>query len=146
MSATSQSGRSCSCSRPETCIDQHQGRYLIAVYRLARSHDDRVRTGTVSDRLEVSPASVTEMFDRLGSEGLVDYEKRKGVTVTARGEKVARELVRRQRVVQAFFESELGITLSPETGYRIGFVLPDGGIDRLWKLVDACGSDTRSNE
>lgn len=146
MSATSQSSRSCSCSHPETCIDQHHGRYLIAVYRLTRSHDERVRTGAVSDRLEVSPASVTEMFDRLGSEGLVDYEKRKGVTITVRGEKVARELVWRQRVVRTFFDSELGVTLSPETGYRIGFVLPDGGIDRLRKLVDACGSDIPSNE
>lgn len=85
------------------------------------------------------------MFDRLGSEGLVDYEKQKGVTVTARGEKVARELVRRQRVVRAFFDSELGITLSLETEYRIGFVLPDEGIDRLRKLVEAYGSDILSN-
>ncbi|RKD88651.1 metal-dependent transcriptional regulator [Halopiger aswanensis] len=146
MSATRQSGRGCSCIHPETCIDRHQGRYLIAVYRLTRSHDERVRTGTVSDRLEVSPASVTEMFDRLESEGLVDYEKQKGVTVTARGEKVARELVRRQRVVRAFFDSELGITLSPETGYRIGFVLPDEGIDRLRKLVDDSSGYTRSDE
>jgi Mn-dependent DtxR family transcriptional regulator len=131
MVAESHAGARCDCARPNTCVDRHRGRYLTAVLLVTLDRDGRVRTGEVSDRLGVSPASVTEMFERLATDGLVDYEKHRGVELTRRGTEIARELIRRQCVVRTFFDAELDVSLPVETGYRMGYVLSDVGIERL---------------
>lgn len=130
MATESHSAASCSCTHPETCVDRHHGRYLTTIY-WPTLEGERARTSEVSGRLDVSPASVTEMFERLAADGLLDYEKHDSVALTRRGEEVARELAWRQCVVRTFFGSEVDAALSPETGYRIGFILPRGGIERF---------------
>jgi Mn-dependent DtxR family transcriptional regulator len=135
MVAESHTGARCECTRPSTCVDRRRGRYLRAVLLVTLDRDRRVRTGEVSDRLGVSPASVTGMFERLAADGLVDYEKHRGVELTRRGQEVARELVRRQCVVRTFFDAELDVSLPAETGYRMGYVLSDVGIERLRERV-----------
>ena len=43
------------------------------------SNNERVRTSDLSAKTELKPASVTEMIQRLGEIGLVDYEPYHGV-------------------------------------------------------------------
>lgn len=126
----------CSCVRPTACVDRQEGRYLVVVRRTGADRDGRVRTGEVSDRLGVSPASVTEMFERLAADGLVEYQKQKGVTLTSRGMEVALELALRQCTVQTFFRRQMGFDLSADAGYQIGYLLPEQGIERLQELVE----------
>lgn len=126
----------CECDRPRTCIDRQPGEYLIVVYRLLDDHEGRLPTGIVGATLDVSRASVTEMFGKLDEEGVLDYEKHAGVVLTERGASIARELVRRQCVVRTFFVAELDTVLEPYVGYRIGYHLPASGIDRLAILTD----------
>ncbi|WP_128906046.1 metal-dependent transcriptional regulator [Halorubrum amylolyticum] len=126
----------CDCARPTACVDQNGGLYLVAIRRIGTGRDGRVRTGEVSDRLDVAPPSVTEMFDRLAAAGFLRYEKRTGVVLTDRGREVALELERRQCVVRTFFRCRTGFDMPLEVGYRIGYILPDGAIDRLGVLVD----------
>lgn len=83
------------------------------------------------------------MVKHLDAAGLVDYEKYRGVEVTARGRAVARELTRRQRIVRAFFASNLDVTLDVETGYRIGYCLPRAGIRALSDCLDRPPGDGR---
>lgn len=125
----------CGCRRPEACVDRRKGRYLATIYSLAIDREGCVRTGEVSDRIAVSPSSVTEMFERLAAEGFLAYQKHEGVALTDRGEEVARELAWRQCIVRTFFGTELKLDLPAETGYRMGFVLPEQGIVRLHELV-----------
>ena len=53
------------------------------------SNGDRVRTSDLSAKTELKPASVTEMIQRLGEIGLVDYEPYHGVHLTKQGQHVA---------------------------------------------------------
>ena len=48
------------------------------------SNGDRVRTSDLSAKTELKPASVTEMIQRLGEIGLVDYEPYHGVSYKTR--------------------------------------------------------------
>jgi len=147
MAASTRSGTRCGCTDPEDCVDRRVGRYLTAVYRLVDGRG-RVRTGAVSDRLGVAPATVTEMFERLADAGLVDYEKRVGVAPTDRGAAVARELAWRQCVVRTFAETVLGVDVSAGDGYRFGYVLPERGVEELCDLVDddCCGVEPAGRE
>lgn len=143
MAASTRTATRCGCTDPEDCVDRRVGRYLTAVHWLAGPRE-RVRTGAVSDHLGVSPATVTEMFERLAAAGLVDYEKRAGVAPTDRGAAVARELAWRQCVVSTFAESVLGVDMDAGDGYRFGYVLPAHGVEELCALVDeedCCAQD-----
>lgn len=140
MSHADHSGSRCDCTRPANCIDRQPGRYLTALYRLEEDMDRRVRTGELGDSLGVRPASVTEMIRKLAAEGLVAHENHGGVELTEAGSRIARELAARQSAVRAFFAAETGSPFDPETGYRIGYVLPAAGIERLRELADDPGA------
>ncbi|GAA0727389.1 MULTISPECIES: metal-dependent transcriptional regulator [Halorubrum] len=126
----------CGCVRPTACVDRNGGLYLVAIRRIGTGRDARVRTGEVSDRLDVSPSSVTEMFDRFAASGLLRYEKQAGVELTDRGREVTLELEACQCAVRTFFRRRTGFDMSLEAGYRIGYVLLDEAIERLRALVD----------
>lgn len=144
MAASTPTATRCGCTDPEDCVDRRTGRYLTAVHWLAGSRG-RARTGAVSDRLGVTPATVTEMFERLTNAGLVDYEKRAGVTPTDRGAAVARELAWRQCVVRSFAETVLSVDVGAGDGYRFGYALPGDGVEELCDLVDD-GDDCCEND
>lgn len=131
----------CDCTRPSECIGRHPGRYLTAVYWLATDREGRLATGRLSDYLGVSPASVTEMIQKLAAAGLVDHEKHRGSDLTRRGEAVARELAWRQCIVRTFFASNLDFELDADTGYRIGHSVSSAGIRRLRERIDHPPSD-----
>lgn len=144
MAASAHASARCGCTDPADCVDRRTGRYLTAVYWLeaaADDHREHVRTGAVGDRLGVTPATVTEMFDRLAADGLVAYEKHAGVALTDRGETVGSELAWRQCVVRTFFASELGVEFDAGDSYQFGYVLPDHGVRELRALVDHPGED-----
>lgn len=136
MATTTGSVSRCGCTQPADCVDQRAGRYLTAIHWLASNRQRRVHTGEVSDRLDVTPATVTETFERLAADALVEYEKRDGVTLTDRGEAVARELAWRQCVVRAFFATELGVGDGAGNDYQFGFLLSKDGIQGLHRRLD----------
>ena len=51
--------------------------------------DKRVRTSDLAAKTKLKPATVTEMIQRLGDLGLVDYEAYHGVHLTKQGQHVA---------------------------------------------------------
>lgn len=126
----------CGCVRPTACVDRSAGLYLVIIRRVGTGRDARIRTGEVSDRLDVAPSSVTGMFERLAAAGLLRYEKRTGVILTDRGREIALELEARQCAVRTFFGRRTGFDMPLEVGYKIGYTLPDEAIERLRVLVD----------
>ena len=82
--------------------------YLESIYDLA-GRRGTARTTECAARLGLSPASVTEVFRRLARDGLVAYEPYRGVSLTADGLAVARQLKRKHRLVEVFLERVLGI-------------------------------------
>jgi len=82
--------------------------YLEAIYsfneksKLAKNQD-------LSDKLKVSPPSVTQMIKRLSDEGLVEYKPYKGATLTGKGMALAQNVVRKHRLLERFLHDFLGL-------------------------------------
>jgi len=121
---------------PTERVSRKSGRYLLELYFASFEADSRVRTGMLGDRLDVHPASVSEMVAKLASEGLVDHEKHEGTALTATGAEIAEILAWRYCVTERFVVDELGAPTDRETVYRIGFELPVDGLARLADAVD----------
>lgn len=83
--------------------------YLKVIYDLSVDNQ-RVGTGKIAEILNVSPASVTDMFQRLAGEDppLLDYVKHQGVSLTVEGKNAALETIRHHRLLELFLHEVLG--------------------------------------
>jgi DtxR family transcriptional regulator, Mn-dependent transcriptional regulator len=82
--------------------------YAKSVYVLGADRD-LVPTGEVATRLGVTPATATAMLQKLADLGLATYVPYKGVSLTPAGEKVALEVIRHHRLIEAFLAEALGM-------------------------------------
>jgi DtxR family Mn-dependent transcriptional regulator len=81
--------------------------YAKAIYGLQRYEEAPITTSALAERLGVAPSSVTAMLKRLDELGLVRYEPYHGVTLTPAGERVALEVIRHHRLIEAFLAEAL---------------------------------------
>src|ERR1700759_4311294 len=58
----------------------------------------------IASALKISQASVTNMVQRLGNDGLLKYEKYRGLVLTPAGEKLARNIAHRHRLLTDFLQ------------------------------------------
>src|ERR1700746_365706 len=61
------------------------------------------RMADIAQGLRISQASVTNMVQRLDAEGLLKYEKYRGLVLTTAGEKLARHIMRCHQLVSELF-------------------------------------------
>jgi Mn-dependent DtxR family transcriptional regulator len=66
------------------------------------------RVVDIAAELKISQASVTAMVQRLDAEGLVKYEKYRGMVLTGAGEEVARRIAHRHELLTTFL-GQLGL-------------------------------------
>ena len=71
--------------------------------------EKRVRTSDLATKTELKPATVTEMIQRLGDLGLVDYEPYHGVHLTKQGQHVADVIEHRFNILERFLTEILGV-------------------------------------
>ncbi len=89
--------------------------YLETIFLLVR--DERVaRVRDIAARRSVQMPSVTGAVRSLSAKGLVNYDPYSYITLTPRGEAIARDLFHRHQVLTAFLTDLLG--LEPETAER----------------------------
>lgn len=83
--------------------------YLKAILGLGGADEQRVTSNALADRLGVRAASVTGMLQKLAGQRppLVQYEKHRGVRLTATGKRRAWELVRHHRLLELFLHDVL---------------------------------------
>jgi DtxR family Mn-dependent transcriptional regulator len=82
--------------------------YLKAIYDL-RAEDGVVTTTELAAAMRVSAASTTNMMKKLAALKLVRHSPYYGVELTPAGEKIALEVVRHHRLIEAFLHEALGI-------------------------------------
>ena len=88
--------------------------YLKAIYKLSNGvkigkiNGDQVTTSLISDRMQVSPASATNMIKKLAKMRLVEHRPYQGVNLTETGEKVALEIIRHHRLLELYLSQALG--------------------------------------
>lgn len=75
--------------------------YIKNIYKL-QEQEKRVTTSLLSDRLQISSPSVSEMVKKLADEGTVSYTPYKGVELTEEGRKQALRIIRRHRLWELF--------------------------------------------
>jgi DtxR family Mn-dependent transcriptional regulator len=66
-------------------------------------------THEIAAHLNISHASVSENMKKLASAGLVDHLPYKGVRLSAKGRKLAIDVVRRHRLSERFLTDKLGV-------------------------------------
>lgn len=81
--------------------------FLKVTYLLQRQYDP-VPTSALASELGIKPPSVTEMAKKLAENGLLEYEKYKGIRLTEPGRRIALEVVRHHRLLEMFLTQALG--------------------------------------
>ncbi len=81
--------------------------YIKAIFKLA-DDDKAVQTSALADRLGIRPSSVSNMMRRLDTLGLITYEPYRGARLTDDGERLARRMIRRHRLIERFLSEALG--------------------------------------
>ncbi len=86
--------------------------YLKAVYNRINEEGTGATTSALAEKLEISNAAVSDMAKKLADEGLITYEKYKGMQLTNSGKKIALRIIRRHRLWELFMIQVLGLSWS----------------------------------
>ena len=84
---------------PRSSVDVED--YLERILELMNSKG-YARVVDIASRLKISQASVTNMVQRLDAEGLLKYEKYRGLILTAAGKNLARKIAHRHKLLTDF--------------------------------------------
>jgi DtxR family Mn-dependent transcriptional regulator len=84
--------------------------YLVTIYRLTRDCDYTSGTA-IAERLGISCPSVSERVKYLTEQGYLIHECHQGVKLSAEGERVAIQIVRRHRLIETFLVRMAGYAL-----------------------------------
>jgi DtxR family Mn-dependent transcriptional regulator len=114
--------------------------YLKAVYGLAKN-GDLVSTNEISQKLEVAPASVTEM--------LKNYSPYHGSTLTEKGLQQAKRVTRKHRLLETFLSDVLHIGKDRvhKEACQMEHALSDEAEESLCRLLkhpDTCSDDGKT--
>ncbi|MEM1043281.1 MAG: metal-dependent transcriptional regulator [Bacteroidota bacterium] len=113
--------------------------YLKAIYDLGRGA--AVATSALAERLGVTAASVTGMVKKLAEMNLVTHEPYRGVRLSEAGRKIALEVIRHHRLIEAYLHEALGVPWDRvhAEAERIEHVLSE---DLEARMADALGNPT----
>jgi DtxR family Mn-dependent transcriptional regulator len=76
--------------------------YLEAIFHIS-AEKQAARAKDIADRVQVNKSSVTGALRSLSEKGLVNYAPYDIITLTAKGKKLAAEIVRRHEALKEFF-------------------------------------------
>jgi DtxR family Mn-dependent transcriptional regulator len=112
--------------------------YLKIIYKLTARHG-RASTTQIAEAMEVKPASVTGMVQRLAATDppLVEYRKHRGVVLTPTGERAALEILRHHRLLEHFLHETLGFSWDQvhEEADRLEHVISEEFEERLAQVL-----------
>lgn len=106
--------------------------HIKAVFALLQDNDSAF-TKDIAERLRTKASSVTDMLKKLAEKKLVKHEPYYGVRLTAKGEVLALQLVRKHRLWEAFLVNRLGFGWDEvhEVAEQLEHVASDMLIDKL---------------
>ena len=86
-------------------FQEFEDEYLEMMYQFfEKDPDAKVRTGDLAEALRVTPASTTEMVQRLASKGYLEYVPYKGSSLTEKGLIHGKKMKRRHRLAEVLLE------------------------------------------
>lgn len=110
--------------------------YVEQLYDL-QEKDKPVHTNDVANILNINPASVTEIFQKLHSEGYVDYKKYGGVILTKKGQQLAISTRKRHEKLKEFLIL-LGVNkkIAEKDACEMEHILNNKTMDVVLKFVE----------
>jgi len=111
--------------------------YLEAIANLGEG-TKVVRVKQISEMLGVKMPSVTSALKKLSERELVEHARYGHIKLTAEGDKVARDVIRRHKALTRFFEQALGIDkeTAEEDACKIEHVISSLSMERLTRFVE----------
>ncbi len=91
---------------PSKSISQSVEDYLKYIYHIQLT-DKKVNTSGLAEMLNISPASVSEMINKLSKMGWITNTPYKGFKLTKKGEKISVNLIRKHRLLEVFLQQHL---------------------------------------
>lgn len=104
--------------------------YLKEIYDLG-GREGRVSTGLLAKRLNLAPASATEMTNKLANAGFVTVEPYHGAQLTTKGTARAESLWRKHRLLEVFLHTKLNVPNYYEEAHKLEHALSDDVADKL---------------
>jgi DtxR family Mn-dependent transcriptional regulator len=122
--------------------------YLKAIYSQSKN-GDLVSTTEISQKLDVAPASVTEMLKKLAQDGYINYSPYHGSTLTERGLQEAQKVTRKHRLLETFLSDILHIGKDKvhKEACQMEHALSDEAEESLCRLLkhpDICSDDGKT--
>lgn len=111
--------------------------YLEAIYHIV-AEKQAARAKDISVRLKVNSSSVTGALRALAEKQLVNYAPYEVITLTSKGKKIAKDIVRRHQALNDFFVKVLSIDqkIAEEGACKMEHALPREILDQLVKFVE----------
>ncbi len=111
--------------------------YLEAIYNF-NEKGELAKNQDLSEKLKVSPPSITQMIQRLAEEELVAYEPYKGTQLTGKGMALAQKVVRKHRLLEVFLYETLKLPREKvhEQACRMEHSITDETASALCKILD----------
>ena len=113
-------------------------RYLDVIYEIEADRGE-VRVKDIAAALGVSYPSVSEMVDRLVSEGLVTHNKYQHISLTAKGRRIGKGLDEKHEIIKRFFTNVLGVDekAADKDACEIEHVISDETLVRLVRYLES---------
>jgi len=91
-------------------MNTHVENYLKSIYTLSLEGNGMVTTNAIAGKLEMKASSVTDMLKKLDERGLVNHTRYQGADLTAKGRKIAVDVIRKHRLWEMFLAEKLGFS------------------------------------
>lgn len=84
--------------------------YIKAIFHVQQHSKSWVPTNAIAKKLETKASSVTDMIQKLSDKEVLQYQKYKGVQLTAEGKKKAASIIRKHRLWEVFLVEKLNFS------------------------------------
>jgi len=110
--------------------------YVELLYDLQQGKNP-VHTNDIASALNINPASVTEIFQKLSNEGYINYEKYGGATLARKGKRIAMATKKRHDALKEFLML-LGIDkkIADKDACEMEHILHKSTMDTILKFVE----------
>ena len=119
--------------------------YLEAIFHVA-AEKGAARAKDISKRMKVNSSSVTGALRALAERGLVNYAPYDIVTLTPKGVRLAKDVIRRHEILRDFFVKVLAVEESEgeEGACKMEHAVPRNILERLVQYIDFLESCPRA--
>ena len=111
--------------------------YLESIYLIHKS-GNTVRTKELAKKLNVRLPSVTEAVKKLAKKNMLNYKRYGNIIMTKKGEKAAKSVYKKHKLLYNFFVNVLGIdkNIAEDDACKIEHVISKNTMDKLEKFLE----------